>query len=145
MSEDYDCEYQTEICESITGNTLDLDLKKCDSEVRADIKVGKSKNCCVRVWGQVKDCDGNPVKDALVKLLKSYYYHGKIKFDGISHTTTDCMGFYQFDVCVDDDNTKFKIIVSKANTGTERVIHSSGTCNPCGTCDHCEHCDPCDN
>lgn len=131
MSMDYNCECKTEKSDNITGNVLDLELKKCDSEVRADIRVGKSKERCVRVWGQIKDCDGNPIKEALVKLLKSYYYHGKIEFEGISHTTTDCMGFYQFDVCSSDEHDKFRIIVSKANTGKERVISGNGICDPC--------------
>lgn len=132
MSKNYDCDCHAEVCDSvIIGNAVDLDLKKCDSEVRADIKVGKEKNCCVRVWGQVKDCEGKPVPDAQVKLLKSYYYHGKMDFEGIAHTTTDCMGFYQFDVCMTDEHSKFRILVGKASTGKERVIHSKGICDPC--------------
>lgn len=131
MSEKYDCHCYGSCDTIISGNVLDLDLNKCDSEVRADIEVGKSKKCCVRVWGQVKDCDGNPVEDAQVKLLKSYYYHGKMEFEGVAHTTTDCMGFYQFDVCIKNEHDKFRIIVGKASTGKERVIHGKGICDPC--------------
>ena len=126
-----DCECKTDVCEGIIANSLDLDIKKCDSEIRADIIVAKSKECCVRVWGQIKDCDGKPVKDALVKLLRAYYYHGKVEFEGIAHSTTDCLGFYQFDVCPSDEHVKFRILVSKANASKERVIHENGLCNPC--------------
>jgi hypothetical protein len=45
--------------------------------------------------GQVKNCGGKPVKDVLVKLLRAYYYHGKVELEGISHSTTDCAGLYQ--------------------------------------------------
>jgi len=133
MSTNHDCGCHAEKCENITGNALDLDLNRCDSEVRADIKVGKSKECCVRVWGQIKDCDGNPVKDALIKLLKSYYFHGKIEFEGVAHTTTDCMGFYQFDVCIKDEHEKsnYRILVGKPNSGPERVLHGKFVCDPC--------------
>jgi hypothetical protein len=129
---EYDNEYECEKSENISGNVIDLDLKKCDSEVRADIKVIKNNKACVRVWGQIKDCEGKPVKDALVKLLKSYYYHGKIEFEGVAHTTTDCMGFYQFEVCLDDEHDKFRIIVGKSTPkGRDRVIREKGFCNPC--------------
>jgi hypothetical protein len=133
MMEEYDCNCRTDFCDNaIIGNALDLDLNKCDSEVRADIRVGKTKKNCIRVWGQVKDCEGRPVPEAQVKLLKSYYYHGNIEFEGVAHTTTDCLGFYQFDVCLEDEHTKFRIIVGKASTGgKERVINGKGICNPC--------------
>lgn len=129
---DFDCNCHPAKCDSIIiGNAMDIDLCKGDSEIRADVTVGKSKKCCVRVWGQVKDCEGNAVPDAQVKLLKSYYYHGKLDFEGVAHTTTDCMGFYQFDVCPEDEHTKYRILVGKANTGKERVIHGKGICDPC--------------
>lgn len=126
---DCDCDCNIEICEAIIGNAVDVDLKKGDCEVRVDIKVGKKH--CIRVWGQVKDCEGNPVNEALVKLLKPCYYHGKVEYEGIAHTTTDCLGFYQFDVCMTEGHSKYRILVGKANTGKEKVIHIKGLCDPC--------------
>lgn len=132
MTEELKCEYKPDLYENIKGNVIDLDLNKSDSEVRADILVENKKKCCIRVWGQIKDCDGNPVQDALVKLLESYCCHGKIEYKGVAHTVTDCLGYYQFEVCLDDAFDRFRIIASKANTGKERVLHdSNGLCEPC--------------
>lgn len=125
-----DHEYKKEFCDSVKGNAMDIELKKNDCEIRADIVVEREK--CVRLWGQVKDCDGNPVKDALVKLLKPVYRYGKIEYVGVAHTITDCLGFYQFDLCPEDEKTKFRVIVGKASKGNERYIDDEGgICNPC--------------
>lgn len=123
------CNCKREFCESIRGNSFDVDLNKNDCEIRADVKVGK-KNC-VRLWGQVKDCDDQPVQDALVKLLKPIYKQGKVEYIGIAHTITDCLGFYQFDVCPSEECAKFHVIVSKASAGNERTIIGEGDCDPC--------------
>lgn len=133
---DYNCKRDCyEDCKNhdvnIKGNALDVELKKCDSEVRADVVVGTDRKC-VRLWGQIKDCDGNPVKDALIKLLKPYYKCGKVEYEGIAHTRTDCLGFYQFDICPEDEKVKFRVLVSKAVKGRDRVIdNEEGLCNPC--------------
>lgn len=130
MSTNCECEFRKEYCETVRGNAMDVELKNNDCEIRADIIVGREK--CVRLWGQIKDCEGNPVKDALVKLLKPIYKYGKIEYVGIAHTITDCLGFYQFDVCPCEENTKFRVIASKASKGNERVIDShSSLCHPC--------------
>lgn len=126
----HDCRYNKEYCDNIKGNAADVEFKKNDCEVRADIIVGRER--CVRLWGQIKDCEGNPVKDALIKLLKPVYRYGKIDYVGVAHTITDCLGFYQFDVCPEDENTKFRVIVSKASKGNERIIDTNGgKCDPC--------------
>ncbi len=127
----YDCgqDYQREICDNIKGNAIEVEVKPKDCEIRADIIVAKER--CVRLWGQVKDCEGKPVKDALVKLLKPIWKYGRIEFIGIAHTMTDCLGFYQFDLCTEEENTKFRVIVGKATKGNERIITTGGHCNPC--------------
>lgn len=124
-------EYCPEPCENIKGNVLDLDVKRTDSEIRADIQVSNEKKCCVRIWGQITDCYGKPIEHALVKLLETCRSYGKIEYKGVAHTTTDCKGYYQFEVCLDDEYDKFRIIVSKTNTGSERVICNDGICEPC--------------
>lgn len=129
MSDELELKFEPELCESVQGNEVDLDLKKCDCEVRADLVVNRKH--CIRVWGQVIDCECHPVKDALVNLLRSYNHHGKVEYEGIAYTSTDCCGFYQFDVCVEDDLDKYKIIVGKAQKGKERVLHGDGACFPC--------------
>ncbi|MDD4590770.1 MAG: hypothetical protein PHG06_10140 [Parabacteroides sp.] len=102
-------QHEVNISKGIEGNIIDLDLKKCDREVRADIMVG-SKDC-IRVWGQVIDCECKPVSDALVNLLRSYTHHGKTEYEGVAYTVTDCCGFYQFDICTCDEHDKYKVIV----------------------------------
>ena len=129
MSSYTDCECHKEYCESIVGNFFDVALNKNDCEVRADIIVSRKKS--VRLWGQVKDCEDEPIKDALIKLLKPIYKKGKIEYIGIAHTITDCLGFYQFDVCPEDDCAKYRVIASKASTGKERIIIAEIGCNPC--------------
>ncbi len=117
-------------CELIRGNAVNVEINKHDCEVRVDIKVERKHT--VRIWGQVKDCFGKPVKDALVKLLKPVCKHGCIEFAGIAHAVTDCLGFYQFEVeqC-DDEKAKYRILVSKPTTGNDRVIYDDGICDPC--------------
>lgn len=122
--------YHEESCELIKGNAINVELNKCDCEVRADIKVERKH--CVRIWGQVTDCYGKPVREALVKLLKPYYCKGYIDYVGVAHTVTDCLGFYQFDVCYsDDDKSKYRVLVGKPATGNDRVVNDESICDPC--------------
>ncbi|KXZ39127.1 hypothetical protein SAMN05661008_01115 [Alkalithermobacter thermoalcaliphilus JW-YL-7 = DSM 7308] len=118
-------------CEYIVGNvseTIKISKDTDVCEIKADFEVSKQRT--VRIWGQVKDCNGNPVKCALVKLVKQICRCGKIDYIGVAHTVTDCKGFYQFDVCVPENTEKYKVIVSKAASGKE--IIKSTECDPCG-------------
>ncbi len=123
----HDC-HDKVFCEHIEGNVVDVEVRKDDCEVRADVKVDRIKT--IRLWGQVKDCSGKPIKCALVKLIKKVYTCGKAEYHGIAHTVTDCMGFYQFDICPPKAKEQFKIIVSKPATGKERSIDKE-ICKPC--------------
>lgn len=116
-------------CELIAGNSLEIEVDGNDCEVRADIEVSRKKT--VRLWGQVKDCDGNPVEGALVKLLKQTTVCGKPNYIGVAHAITDCLGFYQFEICTCQTPTKYRVLVGKAAIGSERVIDHPGSCNPC--------------
>lgn len=106
-------------CEYIQGNSTDVHISPKDCEVRVDLRVNRKR--AVRLWGQVKDLDNMPVAGVLVKLLKVVNYCGKQDFIGVSHTATDCNGFYQFELNRCDDSD-YKIIVSKDATGNERSI-----------------------
>lgn len=127
-------------CEYVQGNSVDIEICNNDCEIRADIVVARKKS--IRVWGQVKDCNGQPVSCALVKLLRPVYVRGRVEYEGVAHGVTDCMGFYQFDLCdcCDDHNKKFRVIVSKAAVGGERVISSNGLCDPCNPKNDCCNC-----
>lgn len=116
-------------CEIINGNNIDIDLKKNDCEVRADVVV--ARNNTVRIWGQIRDCEGVPVPNALVKLVKPVKCQGKVEYQGVAHITTDCNGFYQFEVCPAPCDSCYKILVSKSTHCQDRVICPSGNCTPC--------------
>lgn len=140
-------EYGKSECEKgfIGGNSIDVQVKDCDCEIKADITVSEVKS--VRIWGQVKTCKGQPVAHALVKLLKIVKKSCDCEYHGVAHTITDCKGFYQFDLCSDEMGCSYKILVSKAVTGCERTIHQEKKCNSCdccNSCDSCDCCDPCD-
>lgn len=117
----------------IDGNSIDIILNGCDSEIKADIYVREFES--VRLWGQIKGCNGKPVPYALLKLVKVIKKPcGTCEYHGISHSISDCQGFYQFDLCAKEKNAKYKILVSKAVVGRERVILSNdGNCNACST------------
>jgi hypothetical protein len=119
-------------CELLIGNVVDIEVKKDDCEVRADIVVAKKH--CVRIWGQVLDCEGNPVQDALIKLARRECAGEKSKLVGVAHAVSDCKGFYQFEVCGEDIKQSFRIIVGKAAVGKERHLPVKGKCKPC--CPH---------
>lgn len=119
-------------CDSVKGNSIGVEIAKGDCEVRADVIVGRINT--VRIWGRVKDCDGNSVGYALVKLARVINTCGVIDVEGVAHTVTDCNGFYQFDVPNCEVGTKYRIFVHKAATGCERRISESNlACNPCAT------------
>ena len=114
----------------INGNSIDVILNNCDTEIKADIVVSEFNS--VRLWGQVKNCDGQPISNALLKLIKVVKGSHGCEYQGIAHTVSDCDGFYQFDICAEDDNDAYKIIVNKSATGTERIINTGeGNCKPC--------------
>lgn len=133
MSLNHDCSCNdsynpnTNYCEYVQGNSADVHVNPKDCEVRVDLRVNRKR--AVRIWGQVKDSDNMPVAGVLVKLLKVVTYCGKQDYVGVSHTATDCNGFYQFelDKCSASD---YKIIVSKDATGQERTVDiSDNDCN----------------
>ncbi|MEG0229547.1 MAG: hypothetical protein RR640_02980, partial [Oscillospiraceae bacterium] len=93
----------------IIGNCINFDVSPSmpDSEIRADVTVGERR--AVRVWGQIRDCQGRPIGKALLKLVRKINSCGRERYIGVAHTVTDCEGFYQFDVCVDERGS-YKIL-----------------------------------
>lgn len=120
-------------CEFIEGNVtksipIDKHTKAC--EIRADIEVDKKRT--IRLWGQVRDCKWKPVSCALVKLVREVKKGCKTEYEGVAHGVTDCLGFYQFDICIPDDDSayNYRVFVSKQATGKEIIINKT-LCNPC--------------
>lgn len=114
----------------VLGNSVNVNLCNIDdAEVRADVVV-KEINA-KRIWGQVINCYGNPMANMQVKLIRIVCNGQEKYYEGVSHTLTDCEGFYQFDVC-DDDKACYKILISKAVNGGETILDTQGgNCNPC--------------
>ena len=110
----------------IVGNSVNIDIDRCDTEVKAKIVVKERDS--VRIWGQVVDCDNCPVAYALVKLLKEGC---NCNFESISHTMTDCNGFYQFDVCPEDQGREFVVLAGKDAESRESVASSGIRDNNC--------------
>lgn len=132
-------------CNSAIGNSLDVEVDCHESEIRADIRVSEYNS--VRLWGRIVNCQGRPVPNALIKLLKVECYgrHKDRNYKGIAHTVTDCDGFYQFEICPGDkrEDNWYRILVSKVVYGQERIISiSCGNCNPCNYGCACPF-DPC--
>lgn len=124
--------------QNVLGNSIDINLGintiSNYSEIRADIPVSQYQ--ALRVWGQVRDTAGNPIPYALLKLVRST--NGST-YSGIAHTTADCQGFYQFDLCP-ENGAQYKILASKSATGAELTMQPSGSCPP----DQANY-DPCSN
>lgn len=130
--------YEKKTCEStnmIQGNSVDIVLNKCDSEIKADVIVSEYNS--IRLWGQVKNCNGQPIANALVKLIKVIKTCNGIKYEGVSHTISDCDGFYQFDICDNSPCNHYKVLVGKSVYGPERVIVDSNCDNCFDSCNKC--------
>ena len=121
----------------VSGNSIDINKVDCDiAEIRADVLLETSlcdkDNNVVRLWGQVKDCQENPIPNALLKLIKVHCNHHGEEYQGIAHATSDCNGFYQFDLCYREGNEVYKVLVNKSYLGIEQVIEDeNGNCNAC--------------
>ncbi|MEG0013673.1 MAG: hypothetical protein RR324_02380 [Cellulosilyticaceae bacterium] len=118
----------------VSGNSIDIKMNECQAaEVRADVVVESTNGSnVVRLWGQIKDCNGKPVANALLKLVKVVCSAAGTQYQGIAHTVSDCEGFYQFDLCYCDGSECYKVLVSKAYTEPEQVILTgTGNCKAC--------------
>ncbi|MGL6105917.1 hypothetical protein [Romboutsia sp.] len=127
------------------GNSIELEVNSCESEIRSDIVVSEFKS--VRLWGQILNCDKKPVANALIKLLRVICNGCSVDYEGVAHTVSDCNGFYQFELCADSDieidKDCYKIIVSKSAYGIERIIPvDGGNCDPCNSHDEVDPCKP---
>lgn len=137
MSKDYmNTEYDNKL---INGNSVDIEIDGCNSDIKADIIVSDFNT--VRLWGQVKTCNGQPVAKALIKLLKVVHKQYGCEYQGIAHTVSDCKGFYQFDLCPDEIGCSYKILVSKAIIGCDKTYCQERNCDSCenshASCDDC--------
>lgn len=107
----------------IHGSSIDIKPHECDSEIKANIIVSEYHS--IRLWGQVLTCNHEPVANALLKLVKVIVdCNGRCDYQGIAHSISDAEGFYQFDLCADDPNAIYKVLVHQVITGPERIIQN---------------------
>ncbi|WP_373601364.1 hypothetical protein [Paraclostridium bifermentans] len=114
-------------CRVFNGNSVDIDVNSHDCEIRADVVVSEYQ--AIRLWGRVLNCDGKPVANALIKLIK-VDCNG---YKGVAHAVSDCDGFYQFEIYNCDKAYNYKLLVSKATYGSEKVVPI--IFNECAPCD----------
>ena len=119
LSEENKCHHM-EQHKTIVGNSVNVNIKKCDSDIRADVVVSEHKS--IRLWGQVKNREGLAVGNALVKLLKIIYSGSRIVYQSVASTISDSEGFYQFDlVCPLCEDSTYKVLVGKSFVGIDKV------------------------
>jgi hypothetical protein len=124
----------------INGNSIDVKVDGCNSEIKANIVVSTRQS--TRLWGQIKTGDGQPVADALIKLIKVVQGKCECEYQGIAHTVSDCKGFYQFDLCPEETGACYKVIVGKATADCQSSACppelNCNLCNPSSPCSKCE-------
>lgn len=117
-------------CTVFNGNSVDINMNNSECEIRADVVLSEYK--AVRLWGRVVNCEGKPIENALIKLIKIEYDCNHEYYKGIAHTTSDCEGFYQFELCNYDDKSKYKLLVNKVTYGSDTIIPIElNECSPC--------------
>lgn len=103
-------------------------------EVDGCIAAGKQFDLDIRlpednrnvIYGVIKDCYGEPVKDAVVKLIEVTCECGKEERKPVSHTFTDCNGEFVFGPLCPNRFYAIDIWVNE-------VKH----CKVCADCDAC--------
>lgn len=95
----------------ITGNSDTFNITTSDSDIKVDVLA--NKHYTSRIWGQIKDHNGNIIPEALVRLVKTKLINGNIEQVSIGECISDLNGFYQFMVNSSKQDSSYKIIVSK--------------------------------
>lgn len=95
----------------INGDPVQIELQSRDSDVRLDLVVEKKH--VAKLWGQVKDVEGNIIDCAMVTLLKPQYIRGKIEYFPLNTTFSDSLGFYHFEIDKLDKGLQYVVSVSK--------------------------------
>ena len=81
------------------------------------------------VYGVVKDCYKDPIKDAVVKLIEVDYTCGKEERRPVSHTFTDCDGEFVFGPLCPDRKYEIQIWVNRVkHVKVCAKCHHDGKC-----------------
>lgn len=115
-------------CTTIMPGGTDVCIGSNDCKIQADITVERVRS--VIIWGNVTDCTGTPVSEALVKLMR---YTGECgsELKEVCRTHTDCHGYYQFDLEYGCEG-RYRVLVSACTScGQEykpRVQRNDDSC-----------------
>lgn len=102
-----------------SSKELKIDPNSCMQEIRTDITVCQYTG--IRLWGQIVDEYNCAVPNILVKLVKLIDDNGKKDYKRIAHTSTDCDGFYQFEI-YSNEMAWYKILVGKPPTSNSIIV-----------------------
>ncbi len=81
------------------------------------------------LYGVVKDCHKEPIKDAVVKLIEVDFSCGKPERKPVSHTFTDCDGEFVFGPLCPDRKYEVQIWVNKVkHVKVCSKCHREGRC-----------------
>ncbi len=81
------------------------------------------------LYGVVKDCHKEPIKDAVVKLIEVDFSCGKPEKKPVSHTFTDCDGEFVFGPLCPDRKYEVQIWVNKVkHVKVCSKCHREGKC-----------------
>lgn len=84
---------ETSKCEVFGPNGKDFCVEKNECEKRVNLCVDKRKN--IFIHGYIIDYRERPVKDVVVRLFQ---YKDQNYLKSVSHTFTDCNGYYEFNL-----------------------------------------------
>ena len=116
-------EYDKNICPTINVDGVIENGKQYDLEV---ILPKDNRNV---IYGVVKDCYKEPIKDAIVKLIEVDYKMGKKVRKPVTHTFTDENGEFIFGPLCENRNYEIQIWVN--NVTHEKICsegHFNGNC-----------------
>ncbi len=92
---------------------IDIGGNGCQCEIQADFVVPEKRY--VKIWGRVLNCFAEVVQHALLKLVKVVCDgQGRYVYEKIAHTITDCNGYYEFELCIEDCQTEYKVLIEKS-------------------------------
>src|SRR3712207_181419 len=75
----------------VLGESIEKNLDKTGQEIRLDLKLKQNKHKILKseLTGIITDTNGNPIENAIVKIMSSDY-------NPLMHTSTDSNGRYEF-------------------------------------------------
>ena len=97
----------------ISGASETFNVLNDECELKIDILAQTHSSSAI--WGKIKDKDGNSVSNALVRLVKAAYVNNNIEYINIAKCISDNNGFYQFNINPSEDDSAYKIMVSKTH------------------------------